>query len=581
MIKLDKFWIDGAQDRGVLELSGAEGYVFKAYITHYTQWGMTHYTQGGTRAEHLSVAERIAEDICDEASDLMRRIPLDPHHLLDGQGPKITGYRAGQREAAALTAAALKHRTTPRVYIDAPTGSGKSVIGVLIASLISTYPSGARIAIATLDHQLQKQYEAVPGIGSITGRANWPCLTDPVMADKAPCATGKLNAATDCPMYSQCPYYMQKAQGLSKPALVSNYAYLLRLRQSIYLDTIIGDEGHDAEKIIREFSAVTLPLPLKQRIHPMGLPPVTDAKAWQDLISLWISQTFAAINKLDEVDPATDTELDLLTTQKKSLREHLNLLHGAHRLFHAEDYLAVRQGENLWVSPLVGNMSDYNEAVFMSATLVRPDEVDPESCLLIELPSTFPADQRPVISTRSCKLSREAPETEYRALARAVDSLLLKHNHEKGVVHSVSYELADTIKSMSNYPSLIITHGPGGRDAALEEFRKAPTGRVLISPAVATGVDLPYDLCRWQAIAKVPFQNLGDNLAKARLAKYPHLGTLDTARAIVQMTGRGMRAEDDSCATYVLDSNFEWFYKANKDLFPAWFREAVRLHPRA
>jgi len=38
-----------------------------------------------------------------------------------------------------------------------------------------------------------------------------------------------------------------------------------------------------------------------------------------------------------------------------------------------------------------------------------------------------------------------------------------------------------------------------------------------------------------------------------------------------------MRAEDDLGDTYLIDSNFEWLARQNKELFPEWFREAVQV----
>ena len=51
---------------------------------------------------------------------------------------------------------------------------------------------------------------------------------------------------------------------------------------------------------------------------------------------------------------------------------------------------------------------------------------------------------------------------------------------------------------------------------------------------------------------------------------------LDTCVTLHQMTGRGMRAEDDHCVTLIPDRNFEWLHRGFRRLFPADFNEAVR-----
>lgn len=94
------------------------------------------------------------------------------------------------------------------------------------------------------------------------------------------------------------------------------------------------------------------------------------------------------------------------------------------------------------------------------------------------------------------------------------------------------------------------------------------------------GVDLKDDDCRVVVVAKVPFPYLGDKQVSARLhspggqAWY----TVQTIRTLVQMTGRGVRHEDDWCESYVLDSvMLKQLWKKDKRLFPGWWAEAVDL----
>ena len=93
------------------------------------------------------------------------------------------------------------------------------------------------------------------------------------------------------------------------------------------------------------------------------------------------------------------------------------------------------------------------------------------------------------------------------------------------------------------------------------------------------GIDLSYDLCRVVIVGKVPFPNLGDKQVAARLYSDKKHGQLwyavATVRSLVQMCGRAMRAPDDRCTIYILDSQFERLYKEWKHLFPTWWREAL------
>lgn len=46
---------------------------------------------------------------------------------------------------------------------------------------------------------------------------------------------------------------------------------------------------------------------------------------------------------------------------------------------------------------------------------------------------------------------------------------------------------------------------------------------------------------------------------------------------LVQAAGRAVRGMDDYATTYVIDSNFSRLYLENRELFPAWFQDAVKM----
>ena len=102
--------------------------------------------------------------------------------------------------------------------------------------------------------------------------------------------------------------------------------------------------------------------------------------------------------------------------------------------------------------------------------------------------------------------------------------------------------------------------------------------RILLSPSIQRGIDLPDELCELIIVAKVPFPNLGDKQIAART--YALGGDLfyriETIRSIVQMTGRGFRHKDDKCTSYILDSNFGQLYNRSTHLFPPWWKEALK-----
>lgn len=82
--------------------------------------------------------------------------------------------------------------------------------------------------------------------------------------------------------------------------------------------------------------------------------------------------------------------------------------------------------------------------------------------------------------------------------------------------------------------------------------------------------------CEYQIIAKMPFPPNQSAVMKARVRSDKQYLNYLTVLRLVQQCGRGMRAPDDQCETFILDSNFGWFKSAAKTLIPGWFRAAIR-----
>ena len=118
---------------------------------------------------------------------------------------------------------------------------------------------------------------------------------------------------------------------------------------------------------------------------------------------------------------------------------------------------------------------------------------------------------------------------------------------------------------------------PEKREAGLEAYRKSDRDDVLVSPSLTTGVDLPYDLLRFQILPKLPFPDQRDPVVAAQkgteLGK--RLGLMDTAVTLGQAYGRIMRADDDGGYTYLLDANWNWARGAMRPYMAPWFMEAI------
>lgn len=95
---------------------------------------------------------------------------------------------------------------------------------------------------------------------------------------------------------------------------------------------------------------------------------------------------------------------------------------------------------------------------------------------------------------------------------------------------------------------------------------------------MTTGWDFPYDQCEFQIIGKVMFPDTQGGIAKARAAHDKDYGNYIAAQNMVQASGRGMRAEDDRCETFIIDDNIEWFVSMCRRLgfLPKWWLDSYQ-----
>jgi Rad3-related DNA helicase len=159
-------------------------------------------------------------------------------------------------------------------------------------------------------------------------------------------------------------------------------------------------------------------------------------------------------------------------------------------------------------------------------------------------------------------------------LIEAIKSIISEHKNEKGIIHTHSYYIANRIKN-SIHDKRILTHNSNNRDTILKKHTKSKGYTVLVSPSMTEGVDLKDDTSRFQIICKVPYPYLGDKLVKKRMNRWQWWYPLQTAKTVVQATGRSVRSNDDYATTYILDSSWGNFYKNNISLFPQDFQKCI------
>jgi len=507
------------------------------------------------------------------------------------------------------------------VFLDAPTGSGKTLIGHQVAAELAlrmgakralTDPGQFTALYVCSDKALQDQFmRDFPHAKMLKGRANYPTQSNP-NATAADCTAVRMNdPCFNCEGgKAECPYEIAKREALAAPLAVINTAYLLS--EANYVggfsgrDLIIADEGDTLEKMMMGFIEYRVPDRLMDEVKMK--PPIKGARKktivqWLDDFADELDALQSRVSRVRETKRWNSIRYASAAARRASGEIakdiEINAADDEASGIWLRSYPYNPKGkeiESLNLVPVVVNRHGTKNLwrhgrkwLIMSATIVSADEMAdslglPLDYETVKVPMTFPVENRPIILAPIANVVYKEMDVAVKDLAYAIAVAVDKHPGERVLVHTVSYKLAQRLEDELRRgewrisPRNLVTYIEGrGRDEAMAKFMRHGDS-VMLAPSMTRGVDMKDDMCRVQIIAKCPFLSLGDKQVSSRM----HLPggqmwyTVNTIREIVQMTGRAVRHEEDWAVTYVFDRQFmQGLWKRWKRLFPAWWAESV------
>jgi Rad3-related DNA helicase len=221
----------------------------------------------------------------------------------------------------------------------------------------------------------------------------------------------------------------------------------------------------------------------------------------------------------------------------------------------------------------------------LSATILNKDAfcagagLSPDRVALVEVPHTFPVENRPLYDVTQGKMTYEEREETLPKLAETLVRLMQVHPDESGLVHCHSYAIQERLSDHLvdlGVGARVRTHAKENRDAALSTWKRSDDGDVFLSVKMEEALDLEGDLARWQLLCKAPYPNTRDSRVARRLEEGQWGWYYRAAlRTVIQACGRIVRAPDDHGATYLGDSSLlDLFERARTDV-PDWFAAQV------
>jgi len=381
----------------------------------------------------------------------MMDIPNRPSGIT-GIPRKFDEWRPGQKEAIDWACQQLQDNRF--LALDAPTGSGKSLIAIATARSL-----GLKTIYVVSTKQLQQQLQAdfaEAGAVVIWGRENYPCVrfSQDSRISAASC-THQENMP--CPKFNKCPYKVAKRQALAADIAIVNYAFFLAEANFVGgfsgWPLLVLDEADLAEAELLSF--VSLEFTRKQlETCKLELPQYkTKLDSWLNWVGPTLQKVRSYRQSLEEeimpyIEDDTEPPLNLAWELVKYQR-----LEGKLKKFTSwvdDTWIGEFSEENWRFKPIFvrkqGELlyKHSGKVLAMSATILSANDWGwnlgiEDKIAFYRVPSTFPKEGRPFVYLPVADFSkRKINDEALNVMVRSIDAILDKHNGDKGLIHTIS-----------------------------------------------------------------------------------------------------------------------------------------------
>lgn len=529
-------------------------------------------------------------------------------------------YRTHQREAILEVLKAFNNGYK-FVFLEAPTGSGKSAIGFTIAQMAqdSFYLAPQKFLQDQLTSDFGengKNISIFEPMIDLKGRNSYPCtywdrkIVDPhanpeqlmeykKIALRRPCCDvgqckreGKSKLEYCVGVENFCPYFQRLYKAMdSKICLMNFHSFLFQTavaRNFTGRELLICDEGHNSEGVLLKFIEVRIS---DRHFQTMGIR-FPKLQTVSEYIAL-----FKEINLQDIILDKLKTARATLDAKMESEWEHLLLKYKILLESDPENWVCVweevesKASRTVTLKPIFIDafaekylFSMAEHILIMSATILSKSVmcdalgIPEKDAYFIKVPSTFPKESRPIYFRPCGSLSFKEKIKNIPKLIEAVNKVCQYHKDERGIIHTHTFEIAEALanRCADDIRSRFLYQRDfeGNKQLLLEKHRSS-NNTIILAPAMHEGLDLQGSQGTYAIICKTPYPSKADPQIAARMQLSSAYYDWLTALKLIQSTGRIIRSEQDYGVTYVLDSDFETFIKRARRLIPKWFYEAI------
>lgn len=535
-------------------------------------------------------------------------------------------YRPGQKQAIEHILQAFDEGIK-YVFLEAPTGSGKSAIGFTVAQFFedSYYLAPQKF----LQDQLMKDFGDdgrhifnLPPMVDLKGRNAYPCnYWDRVLnnegdpehlaqiteqqrerfaklaakhlgCDEGECKRQDVSKLDYCDKH--CVYFNRLYKALaSKICLMNFHSFLFQsavVHRFGHRKLLIIDESHNSESVLMKFVEMKVSDRLFQ--GKVKFPRLKSVQQYLDYFDKIAIDDLIMERRMS----AIANEETKIVEQLDSLRMRLKQI----RQSSPEDWVSIwEKNDNdtvrtIYIKPifvkkyakeLLFDIADH--VLFMSATILRANimsdslGINHDECKFFQLPSTFPASKRRIYYRPCGKMNYREKQDTLPKVVEEINFLCDHHKGQRGIIHTHSFDIMRYI--LDNCDSDVrnrLLHQNQiqfkGDKKLLLSLHAEKSDSIIIAPAMHEGLDLKDDLGRFQILCKIPYPSKGDPQIAARMKLSGQYYNWLSALKLVQSYGRIIRHDKDHGVTYVLDSGFRYFVESNSHMIPEWFLEAIK-----
>jgi Rad3-related DNA helicase len=506
--------------------------------------------------------------------------------------------RDPQYEAIIKTLEAYKEGYK-HVILEAPTGVGKSAVGLTVArfmnDVMSTIETPHRTCFSTITKYLQGQY-----------RRDFPFLQDiRNSADPMYLCSEQTTKATE-----QCILHRNKVKDACKKTCPYNQALLAFRRGPLSITNAhffglapfkyglgIFDECHELANVVASQAELKLTSIDVSKLSLIFRSDTDEVMGHWSKIAKYIADIkdktvfdFMDTTFLADIDMDTYQErVDNLAGQEEfrstnwEFKKFKNNVTKA--LFISEAKMVkVVEDDQTFVRPIYARefapqmfFTKADRFLHMSATVcgfegyTRELGFENSDWIGIEIGHAIDVDRRKVYFSPVSWMSAKTEEKDIERSVEFIDKAIDQYEGSNTIIHSASYKRAELFKQKSKHAIEV----PRSAITALDYLGSKKAGRFVASPSLVAGVDGKDDLCRLNIIAKVPYPSFGDPRIQYISKHNPDMLNQGIIRTIIQASGRGTRHEKDFSVSYIIDGCFERLLNDWPAYFPQWFMQAL------